>query len=251
MCLILLSYNNHPDYRLIVLANRDEFYDRATQRATWWQDQPDLLGGRDLKENGSWLSIHRNGKFAAITNYRDPKHILTNAPTRGKLVTNFLLNGQTAEEYLRILQETGSNYNGFNLIFGEGNEIFYYSNHSGDYQQLKAGNYGLSNALLDTPWPKVIKGKKKLDALLNGVDTFSVDRAVKDMKDIELANDQELPDTGIGIEKERALSPMFIRTPVYGTRCSTILTIDRQNLVTFKEVSYIPEDEFSTSFHLK
>lgn len=251
MCLILFSYNNHPDYQLVLLANRDEFYNRSTQRAGWWSDQPDLLGGKDLKENGSWLAITKSGKFAAITNYRDPKQMKPGAPTRGRLVTNFLLDHYTPEEYLKELKKSGAHYNGFNLIFGRQNEIFYYSNSVNTHQRLHPGNYGLSNALLETPWPKVVKGKRKLDALLNGAGTFSMERAVKDLKDPEWANDQELPDTGIGIEKERLLSSMFIETPGYGTRCTTIMTIDRQNLVTFREVSYIPEGEFSTSFQIQ
>ena len=250
MCLILFSYDNHPDYKLVLMANRDEFYNRPTQRANWWEDQPDLLGGKDLKENGSWLAITKSGKFAAITNYRDPRQVKADAPTRGKLVTNFLLDNYSAGEYLKELQESGSEYNGFNLIFGGLNEIVYYSNSVNTYQKLQPGNYGLSNALLDTPWPKVVKGKKKLDTMLNGTGTFSFVRAVNDLKDAKLANDQQLPDTGIGLEKERLLSSMFIEAPGYGTRCTTIITIDRQNLVTFKEVSYIPEGEFSTSFHI-
>ena len=250
MCLIVFSYDNHPDYKLVLMANRDEFYSRSTQRAGWWKDHPELLGGKDLKENGSWLAVTKSGKFAAITNYRDPKQVKPEAPTRGKLVTNFLLNDYTAEDYLRELQESGSQYNGFNLIFGRHNEIFYYSNGDNRHQKLTSGNYGLSNAFLNTPWPKVVKGKEKLDEILNGEGAFSVEQAIVDLKDRQLANDRELPDTGIGLEKERLLSSMFIEAPGYGTRCTTVVTIDRQNLVTFKEVSYIPEGEFSTSFQI-
>ena len=201
MCLILFSVDDHPDYKLVLLANRDEFYNRSTQRAGWWKDQPVLLGGKDLKENGSWLAITKNGRFAAITNYRDPRHIKASAPTRGKLVTDFLLNDFTPEEYLKKLRESASLYNGYNLIFGQHNEIFYYSNSADLQQKLGPGNYGLSNAFLDTPWPKVIKGKKKLDTLLNGQDAFSIEQAIIDLKDPQLAEDQTLPDTGIGRDR--------------------------------------------------
>ena len=250
MCLILFSYDNHPDYKLVLMANRDEFYSRTTQRANWWKDKPTLLGGKDLKENGSWLAITKSGKFAAITNYRDPKQVKAGAPTRGKLVTNFLIHNYTAEEYLKELRESGARYNGYNLIFGQQDEVFYYANSANIHQKLGPGNYGLSNAFLDTPWPKVTKGKKKLDTILNGKGPFSIEKAINDLNDHQLAPDQELPDTGVGIEKERLLSPMFIDTPGYGTRCTTIITIDRQNLVTYKEVSYIPKGKFSTSFRI-
>ncbi|MDN5211422.1 NRDE family protein [Fulvivirgaceae bacterium BMA12] len=250
MCLILFSYNDHPAYKLVLAANRDEFYGRPTKNAGWWDDQPNLLGGKDLKEQGSWLAITRDGKFAAITNYRDPKHIKADAPTRGKLVTDFLLNDHTPEDYLKNLQESGSLYNGFNLIFGHQNEIFYYTNATNFYDKLAPGTYGLSNALLDTPWPKVVKGKNKFNNLLKANHDFPVEHAIKDLRDNHLAPDQELPDTGIGIEKERQLSSMFIEMSGYGTRCTTVITIDKQNEVRFKEVSYIPENDFSTSFKI-
>ena len=250
MCLILFSYDNHPDYKLVLMANRDEFYNRPTLGAGWWKDRPDLLGGKDLKENGSWLAVTREGKFAAITNYRDPARIKSEAPTRGRLVTDFLLEEHSPEAYLEELQQSGSDYNGFNLILGWQNKMFYYSNYLNTYQKLTPGNYGLSNAFLDTPWPKVIKGKQKLNALLNSAGTFSVEKAIEALEDREMANEKYLPDTGIGIEKERWLSSMFIDVPGYGTRCTTIITLDRQNLLTFDEVSYIPAGKFSTSFHV-
>ena len=234
MCLILFAYKIHPSYRLIVAANRDEFYERPSQPADFWDKQPQILAGRDLQEGGTWLGITREGKYAAITNYRDPAAFKAGAPTRGKLVSNFLAYSQKAGSYIEKMSGQVSNYNGFNLICGDDDDLFVYSNR-GEKQKLDAGIYGLSNHLLDSPWPKVSRGKKLLAATLDKkgaeleADLFAL------LADRRVAPDNKLPSTGIGLEWERMLSAIFIESPVYGTRSSTILLIGKNRRVKFVE----------------
>ncbi len=252
MCLILLAYQQHPKYKLILIANRDEFHNRPTEKAHWWQDRnSEFLAGKDLEGNGSWLGINRHGKFAALTNYRDPFNVKKNAPTRGHLVTNYLESRQDDITYLDSLERCKNSYNGYNLLFGDANQINYYSNYHKSMMSLEAGIYGLSNALLDTPWPKVIKGKEKLKRLIENENDFSVESAFKNLCDTALAEDNVLPDTGIGYEREKAISSMFIETNGYGTRCSTIILVDYDNKVSFHEKSYIPEGYVSSDFEIK
>ncbi len=156
MCLIVFAWRQHPDFPLIVAANRDEFYERPTLAADFWADHPEVLGGRDLKEMGTWLGITRKGRFAALTNYRDPLHVRADAPSRGWLVRDFLTGERGAEDYLARLRDRGAAYNGFSLILGDAAGLYYYSNRGEEGPAaLAPGVYGLSNHLLDTPWPKV------------------------------------------------------------------------------------------------
>lgn len=237
MCLIFLSLNNHPTYKLVVAANRDEFYERHTAAADYWQNNPDILGGRDLKAHGTWLAMTTSGKISLLTNYRDPAHINANAPSRGQLVSDFLEKEIEAESYLKEVQKNGKLYNGFNLLAGTVDDVQYYSNYATDIKRLTPGSYGLSNHLLDTPWPKVVRGKSKFHPLLqrseiNPEDLFEF------LYDDQRAQDDQLPDTGIGLERERALSSMFIKTPNYGSRCSTVILVDKENHVLFAERVY-------------
>lgn len=238
MCLILLSNDVHPDYRLILAANRDEFYDRPTAPACFWQEPPTVLAGRDLLGGGSWLGVTRTGKIAALSNYREPRAHRHNAPSRGKLVSDYLQGELPPADYLAKLQEQAAVYNGFNLIVGDGGVLSYFSNRQGAAQQLSAGIYGLSNHLLDTPWPKVVRGKGALAKLL--ADGGAPEAIFSLLGDRTVAPDQLLPDTGVGLELERALSAIFIVTPKYGTRASTLVFIDRQNNLTFLERSFGP-----------
>ena len=158
MCLILFAYRSLPDYRLVLAANRDEFYDRPTRHVAFWDDAPEILAGRDLKAGGTWMGITKKGRFAAITNYRDSGMTIENAPSRGDLVKDFLIGKSRPHDYLESLQNKGQDYNGFNLIIGDGNELFYYSNRDGNIHNIEPGVHGLSNHLLNTPWPKVAQG---------------------------------------------------------------------------------------------
>lgn len=237
MCLIFLSLNAHPDYKLIIAGNRDEFYQRQTSPAHFWEDHPDLLAGRDLEAGGTWMGITKKGKISLVTNYRDLYNLKPDAPSRGHLVTNFLLNGDQPGEYLNAIAETGSVYNGFNLIVGYPDELHYYSNYKNGVEKIPDGVHGLSNHLLNTPWPKVERGLVKFKTLINAskVDASTLFEALYDE---QLASDDQLPDTGIGLERERMLSSMFIKSPGYGSRSSSIITVDRNNKVLFSERVY-------------
>jgi uncharacterized protein with NRDE domain len=237
MCLIFLSLNNHPNYKLIVAANRDEFYARKTAPTHFWEDNPNILGGRDLEASGTWMAMNKIGKISLVTNYRDPAHINPTAPSRGQLVTDFLINKDSPEAYLQKVRTHASEYNGFNLLTGNPGELFYLSNYKSGIQKLESGIYGLSNHLLDTPWPKVEQGKDKFSRAISK-SVIEPEVLFEMLYDEKRAEDQLLPDTGIGLERERALSSMFIKTNGYGTRCSTVVLIDRQNNVLYSERTY-------------
>jgi uncharacterized protein with NRDE domain len=237
MCLILFAYDVHPAYRMILAANRDEFYDRPSAPADFWPKHPQVLAGLDLKEKGTWLGVTREGKFAAITNYRDPATWEDGAPSRGKLVSNYLAGSSGAEKYLKKISLLAQQYNGFNLLLGDANDVFVYSNR-GEAQKLHPGVYGLSNRLLDTPWPKVRRGKKMLKTALAEKGDALEEALFRMLADRHVPPDSQLPQTGIHLEWERVLSPMFIESPVYGTRASTVLLIAKNNRVKLVEKSY-------------
>lgn len=239
MCLIFLSYQQNPKYPLIVLANRDEFYERPTEPASFWSGN-NVLAGKDLAAGGTWLGITKKGSMAMITNYRDLSKIKPNAPTRGKLVADFLQGELDPKKYLVALDQAADLYNGYNIILGTLKDPWYYSNYQKKIYQLGSGLYGLSNELLDSPWPKVSKGKAELtDLFMN--DQLNVDQLFKQMLDNHEAPVDELPDTGIGLAREKTLSPMFIKTEVYGTRCTTLITLDNTGNLYFEERTYQPD----------
>ena len=237
MCLILFAYNVHPAYRLILAANRDEFYDRPSTPADFWIRYPHVLAGVDLKEKGTWLGVTGSGKIAAITNYRDPDSWKADAPSRGRLVSRYLTGSDNPEKYLKRVSKKAHSYNGFNILLGDAEDLFVYSNR-GEIQKLSAGIYGLSNRLLDTPWPKVTRGKKLLKAALKKKGHEMEDSLFAMLEDRRVPPDDDLPQTGVGLEWERLLSPMFITSPVYGTRSSTILLIGKNRRVIFVEKVY-------------
>lgn len=237
MCLIFLALNQHRDYKLIIAANRDEFYKRKTAPLHFWEDYPHVVGGRDLEASGTWMAMTRHGKIGIVTNYRDPANINPNAPSRGQLVSDFLIHGVPPDSYLQTVSQQGAAYNGFNLITGSAQQLWYYSNYGSGIHQLTSGIYGLSNHLLDTPWPKVSQGKEKFAGLIRG-DRISTDTLLEMLYDQERAQDPFLPDTGIGLERERALSSMFIKTHGYGTRCSTVVMITHDHQVNYSERVY-------------
>jgi uncharacterized protein with NRDE domain len=237
MCLIFLSVKNHPTYKLVIAANRDEFYQRKTAPASFWTDHPAILGGRDMEASGTWMAMNRQGKISMVTNYRDPENINPHAPSRGQLVTDFLLNGATPFDYLKSVEQKGKAYNGFNLIVGSAEQLWYYSNYGQSVEELKPGLHGLSNHLLNTPWPKVIRGKEKMNNTLSSRD-IDPTKLFEILFDDHTAPDEKLPNTGVGLERERMLSSMFIKSPNYGTRCSTVVLVDHSNNVYFSERVY-------------
>lgn len=241
MCLILLSYDMHPKYRMVLAANRDEYYNRPTAPISFHDDFPDILGGRDLKHHGMWLGITRFGRFAAITNYRDPGSNISNAPSRGFLVRDFLTGKASPDNYLEHVKSIGHQYNGYNLLVGDRSELYYYSNRGNTVKKLKPGIYGLSNHLMDTPWPKITKGKSDLVKLLNEKENIDPEKIFDLLKDGYRPPDSMLPDTGVDLEWERILSPLFITSEFYGTRSSSIIFIERKGGVTFLERTFVPD----------
>ncbi|MGD2000933.1 MAG: NRDE family protein [Desulfobacterales bacterium] len=239
MCLILFSFNTQPGFRLILAANRDEFYVRPTRPLSAWTDVPEVYGGRDLKEGGTWLGITRRGRLAALTNFRDPAHQLPQAPSRGLLINRFLTGNAPPADYLEQLQKTAHRYNGFNLLAGDQTGLWYFSNRSNGIVELQPGYYGLSNHLIDTEWPKVSQGKNRLQDLLNRSGGWGAEDLFALLADRAVAPDRELPNTGVGLEWERALSPLFITSPNYGTRSSTVLLIETSGEVTLLERSFV------------
>lgn len=228
MCVVFFAYRKDPEFPLIMLANRDEFYDRPAEEARNWTDFPQIYAGRDLVGGGTWLGVNESGKFAAVTNYRDP-YAPKGSRSRGNLVADFLKTDESAARYLDEIAKQAGEFSGFNLLVGEinsrRNEIFCYSNRTDGVNKLAPGIYGLSNHLLDTPWPKVRKGRSFLkENIGRGI---SAEAFFQFLMDDTLADDTDLPDTGIGYEREKALSSVFIKTPDYGTRCSTVLTFDK------------------------
>jgi uncharacterized protein with NRDE domain len=237
MCVIFFAINQHPKYKFIVAANRDEFYERPTAHADFWVENPNILAGKDLVHGGTWLGVTKTGRFAAVTNYRDPNQ-RKGKLSRGNLVKDFLLGEDSPQTYLQQIQSDKGYYTGFNLLVGElQNEVnlSYYSNVSDEIIELDSGIYGLSNHLLDTDWNKVKSGKAEFENALNDV---SINNLFEILADKTLANDKDLPNTGVGIERERILSPIFIETPIYGTRCSTILLVENNKTVEFIERNY-------------
>lgn len=233
MCLILFAHHAHPEYPLVIAANRDEYYQRPTAKAAFWDDHPDILAGRDLECMGTWLGITRAGRFAALTNYRDPRERKTDAPSRGTLVSEFLISDQPPRAFLESVAARAQRYNGFNLIAGDIDSVFYFSSRAGGVREVAPGVHGLSNHLLDTPWPKVERGKARLEAAL--ADEPSTETLLELLHDREPAAESELPDTGIGIEMERVLAPALIVSPQYGTRASTAVIFGRGGDVSFSE----------------
>lgn len=217
-------------------ANRDEFYSRPTLQANFWDDHTSLLGGRDLRAKGTWLVISKSGKLAALTNFRDPSNIITHAASRGNLPTGFVAGNESPKKFLQNAHTKTGRYNGYNLLVGDEKEMFHYSNYERKINPVAPGIHGLSNALLNTPWPKVERSKQKLNEAISS--NFTHDDLLKMMRDEVPANDELLPNTGIRKELERKLSAICIRTEDYGTCCSTVITIGHDRQVEFTEQSH-------------
>lgn len=245
MCLILFANDYHPNYQLIVAANRDEYYNRPTLQASFWDDNPNLLAGKDLEQGGTWLGITKTGRFAAVTNFRDPNRNYLHAPSRGSLGLDYLNKDISTHDYILNLKTKSDLYNGFNLLIGDMKNLFYYSNIEKTTYKIKSGIHGLSNNFLDVPWPKVKKGVKNLykcitDPKINPSLLFEL------LADDEKPADNELPHTGVELEWEQILSPIYVKSNNYnyGTRCSTVLLVDKNNHVMLWERSFSNQHEY-------
>jgi len=241
MCLILTALGSHRNHPFVIAANRDEFYDRPTARADFWEDHPSILGGRDLRAAGTWLGIDRRGRFAAVTNYRQGEREPAAPRSRGRLVSDYLAGDIDARTYVAQVERDAALYNGFNLLAGDVRELRYFSNREGRTRVLGAGIYGLSNHLLDTDWPKVASSKSALHALLSEQGAELVPNLFALLADQQQAADESLPRTGMSLEWERLLSSAFIASKEYGTRSSTVVLVGRDGGVEFVERSFGPE----------
>jgi uncharacterized protein with NRDE domain len=250
MCLILIAWQTHSEFPLIVAANRDEFYARRTRPASWWGQAVSLLAGRDEEAGGTWLGINRRGRFAVVTNVRAPNERNPHATSRGLLVLSALQTSQSMREWFDECVSRAHSFNGFNLVVAEpvpvasrgpGSDMVYLSNRLDDGpRRLQPGIYGLSNAFLDTPWPKVTRAVTAFSCQI--AQRVSTENLLRLMADREVAGELELPSTGVPRDWERALSAIQIRANGYGTRATTILTVRRDGLVGFVERSFDAAD---------
>ncbi|HTG80852.1 MAG TPA: NRDE family protein [Geobacteraceae bacterium] len=242
MCLIVFALDCHPRYRLILAANRDEYFNRPTAPAAFWEDAPQVLAGRDLLAGGTWLGATRDGRLAAVTYYREPVEPIRQLPSRGALAADFLAGTLAPDDYLEDLRRKDGRYGGFNLLFGNDHALYYHTNRGNLSGPVAAGVHGLSNGLLDTPWPKVVAAKEQLGTLLED-ETVPPDALFALLADRRPFPDPLLPDTGFGIERERHLSPIFIAGSDYGSRSSTVILIERDGHLTFLERTWNERQE--------
>lgn len=236
MCLILFAYQQVPGIRLIALANRDEFYARPTESAHTWPDRNDIIAGKDLQSGGTWLGVTPNGRMAAVTNYRDGLPTEPNTASRGELPIEFLASNLTAQAYIAQLRTKRSDYGGFNLLLLDQTGLWHYCSVTDESSSVKPGVHGLSNHSLNTPWPKVVQGTWDLAQMVDG--DVNADRLLELMYDAQYPEDSDLPDTGVGLDWERTLSPLFIQSPDYGTRSTTLVMVHESGRIEFAEVTH-------------
>lgn len=255
MCLILLAWRAHPGFPLVFAGNRDEAHERPSTAADFWFDEPGIFGGRDLEKGGTWLGISRAGRLAAVTNYRGAAARKPAPRSRGELTAGFLRGSGEPRAYLESIAPDAAQYGGYSLLVGDGERLCGFSNRGAGIEDLAPGVHGLSNHLLDTPWPKVTLGKRRVAALLASNEAELVEGLFAALADRTAAPDQDLPDTGVGAARERELSPAFIAAERYGTRASTVLLVSRGGQVTFIERRFgalgAPQGETARRFALQ
>jgi uncharacterized protein with NRDE domain len=250
MCLILVAFKTVPDYPLLIAANRDEFHARPAQKADWWPDDANMLGGRDLQAGGTWLAVHRSGKFAAVTNYRDADASKRSKRSRGHLVSEFLQGTHGPREYIQTLK--GEDFAGFNLLLSDGQTLAYLSNRGAQSGELPPGLYGLSNATLDTPWEKVERSRGRLQALIdNG--TVNESSLLRVLADQQKGPVDEVDSSRLPFATAHAITAPFIVLPEYGTRCSTVVLADQHGKWSLTERRFAADGsksgESRYSFH--
>jgi uncharacterized protein with NRDE domain len=233
MCLIALAWKADPRFNLVVAANRDEWRERPTEGAHWWKDHPRIFAGRDLRAGGTWMGVTEGGRFAAVTNFRDPSDRRSTALSRGTLVADFLLDSASPRDFLERLAPRAPLYNGFNLLVGDARELMYFGSRESTPRAVAPGVHGLSNHLLDEPWPKVVRARQAMEAAILEADPAP--RLFDLLSDTRGAEDSQLPDTGVGLDWERRLAPPLITGADYGSRASTVLALDASGQVRFEE----------------
>ncbi len=243
MCLIVFAHQAEPSYPLVMAANRDEFFSRPTQHATLWESScrhKAILAGKDLVSGGTWLGITRNGRFSAVTNIKNPSESEQKPRSRGELTINFLQSDISVDEYTSNLAGQFDQFEGFNLLLGDGHNMFYINNFERVVTKLEPGFYGLSNGRLNSDWPKVNRVRNGLQQLLKKEKPISTDQLIAMMNDRELSPDTNLPDTGQTTELEKVISSAFIMNTGhgYGTLCSTAIIKEANGNTHFNEQNY-------------
>ena len=236
MCLILFALHQHKDYPLIVIANRDEYYARPTQSAHWWPDAPDIFAGRDLEASGTWMGVNKKGRFAAVTNVREPGSFGPARLSSGKLTRDFLSSREPADTFLKNIESSADDYAGFNLLVGDSTGLYFYSNRNPGIRCIPPGIYGVSNGLFDEAWPKLVSGKQALSVALKT--SVENDSLMKILTDRDTAEDERLPQTGVPVDIERMLSSRFIHSNDYGTRACSIVKFNQRGQIIFVEHNY-------------
>lgn len=237
----------HPEWPLFIAANRDEFHQRPARPVAPWGSHPDVFAGQDLTAGGTWLGVTRKGRFGLLTNYREPGVNIDHAPSRGELVSNWLTGSEPLDEFVTALAKKTSDYNGFNLVVGDLSQACYLSNRHPDPrpQPLHAGDYVVSNALLETAWPKTQRLKTNLASHHPDFMNQALPQAFAVLKDTAQADDSALPKTGLPLKLERQLSSPFIMGDEYGTRCSTVIAVHASGKALISEISYHPQGQES------
>lgn len=235
MCLMVMAVGVCPDLPLILAANRDEFDNRPAIPAHFWPDAPWILAGRDQRGGGTWLGVSTSGRLAMLTNVREPHDMSPHRPSRGALVFDYLWGQETAAQFKARLRQVGPAYNGFNLVFGSGSELSYFSNRGHEKERIPAGVHGLSNAFLNTQWPKVQKARAAMAVLLHGRRSPRAEELFYVLADTTRPPDDQLPKTGIGLDRERILAPICVHTQGYGTQVSTLVFVHKSGRIDFWE----------------
>lgn len=247
MCLLVIAWASHAHFPLIAAANRDEFHERPSAALGRWPEPPHLIGGRDLRAGGAWLALDRSRRFGVVTNYRDLQRPAPGAPSRGELIPQYLGKTCGAGEFLAELEPRANQYSGFNLLLADERELWYASNRAHPFARpLPPGIYGLSNHLLDTPWPKLARVRQAFESWLGTLagseaPPRAADALLGMLEDRSPAGaDEALPETGLPHEWERVLSSPFVLHPEYGTRCSTVVLIERDGALLVRERRFEP-----------
>ena len=247
MCILFIAVKQHPLYPLIIAANRDEFHARPTQAAHFWETNNRILAGKDLTAGGTWMGINTKGSIAALTNIRAPGKERKNAITRGELVANFISKNTSQSDYLQQLKISHDQYNGYNLLFGSINQLQVYNSFEDTAYELEDGVYGLSNASLNSPWPKLDIGRSALADYCSHANILNHEHLFELLANKLPAKDEELPNTGISVELEKTLSSIFIISQEYGTRSSTILLVDNNQEVYWEERTFANTGELTNT----
>ena len=238
MCLVLTAFNSHPDYKLVLIANRDEFHGRPSKKLHNWNRSPNILGGKDIEAGGTWLATSTAGKVATITNVRKVNSDVPALRSRGLLVTDFLETSVHIEQFNQNLIQSADNYAGYNLLTFDQSQLCCFNNVTKSVEKLAPGIYTLSNADIHTAWPKTRRIRKNFESLINTSSINFEENLFRIMRDDQQAPDEMLPATGVSKRMEKQLSSIFIIGEHYGTRCTSIITIDNKGLLSFYERSY-------------